>query len=336
MSPPAEPKPSASDRLTPARALVDRFRDDVVALIGAAPCAAAPMGVAVSGGADSVALMLLAAAAWPGGIAVATVDHGLRPTSRDEAQGVAALSAQLGLAHATLPLDPAPLQDGNLQDRARAARYAALSRWAQAQDIRHVATGHQRDDIAESFLMRARRGAGVGGLAAMRPVRPLAPWGTLVRPLLGWDRDTLARIVVDAGIAPVDDPSNADPRFDRARIRALIAASPDLPRDRLASASAHLRTAEDALSWLTDREWHVRCAPEGERLVVDVTDLPYEIRRRLAGRAIAAIGGGTGPRRGLDAFVTALESGRVATLAGVRGSPGDRWRFEKAPPHRSR
>ena len=143
-----------------------------------------PLGVAVSGGGDSVALLLMLATVARGRpLAAVTVDHGLRPESGDEAAAVEALCAARGIPHATLRWngwDGA----GNLQDRARQARRTLIGAWARANGIGAVALGHTLDDQAETFLMRLARGSGVDGLSGMAPATRAE--GVLwLRPLLG-------------------------------------------------------------------------------------------------------------------------------------------------------
>ena len=127
------------------------------------------LGVAVSGGGDSVALLCLMAD-WAAPrevrLAAATVDHGLRPEAAAEAAGVAALCGRLGLAHATLRWEGWDGR-GNLMDAARRARRRLLADWAAEQGLAAVALAHTRDDQAETVLMRLARGAGVDGLSAM-------------------------------------------------------------------------------------------------------------------------------------------------------------------------
>ncbi|HZU63565.1 MAG TPA: tRNA lysidine(34) synthetase TilS, partial [Novosphingobium sp.] len=144
------------------------------------------LGLAVSGGPDSLALLLLAHAAWPGRVAAATVDHGLRPESAGEAAEVARICAGLGVAHATLPVSIGP---GNIQTEARTARYAALAQWMAAEGLAALATAHHADDQAETLLLRLNRASGVAGLAGVR-ARALVPGSRLLllRPLLGWRR----------------------------------------------------------------------------------------------------------------------------------------------------
>jgi tRNA(Ile)-lysidine synthase len=342
------PRRSANE-LTPAAEQIARFRRDLEAT-GAAPDSAHKLGLAVSGGADSLALLLLAAAAYPGAVAAATVDHGLRAEAAEEAAFVGTVCASLGVPHATLD-GPEGMAEGNLQEEARALRYALLEGWAAAQApaIPWIATAHQRDDVAESFLMRARRGAGLSGLAAMAAHRALAGGrASLVRPLLGWSREELAGVVTAGGLTPVEDPSNHDPRFDRSRIRALLAGSPELPGERLALAARNLRHAEDALQWAAEREWRGRRRVHAHTVWLDATGLPYELRRRLVARAIDWVRCGEDGRKsghrelaplrgdGLDRILDTLDSGGTGTIAGVKASAkGGEWRFSEAPARRS-
>ncbi|QIG78466.1 tRNA lysidine(34) synthetase TilS [Stakelama tenebrarum] len=347
MSRPDSPSCAAPDGeiASPDAARIARFRDDFRAVAGQEPAPAAPLGLAVSGGPDSVALLLLAAAAWPGSVHAATVDHRLRPESADEAAMVAALCTRIGVPHATLTRAESGVFAGNQQEAARTLRYTLLSQWAAGTGLLWVATAHQRDDIAETFLMRARRGAGVGGLAAMVPMRPMLAEDPasplLVRPLLGWSRAELSGLARCAGAPFVTDRSNADPRYDRARIRRLIDESDDLSPGRLALAAGNLRHAEDGLEWSFARELPGRVSGTGADLTVDAGQLPYELRRRLARWAIDAVRNAAGLThpwgdQGLDRFVSALDRGDAATLAAIMAHPaGDRWRFRMAPSRRS-
>lgn len=327
-------------------ATVERFRRDLEAITGESPAPDRKLALAVSGGPDSLALLLLAHAAYPHAIVAATVDHRLRPESAGEAAFVAALCAARGIPHETLAPPDDAIFEGNMQEQARAMRYALLHDWAggpRPWRAEWVATAHQQDDVAEGFLMRARRGSGVGGLAEMaarRPVCPL-PGPQLIRPLLQWSRAELAHIVAAAGIKPVNDPSNLHPRFDRSRIRALLAASPDLPVAQLAMAARNLRHAEDALDWMAEREWEYRheIGDDGT-LWLEAADLPYELRRRLVLRAIEAVRSrfdmhGLWRGAGVDSLIAACDAGRASTLACVAVRPGRRWRFTQAPPRRS-
>jgi tRNA(Ile)-lysidine synthase len=180
--------------------------------------------VAVSGGADSVALLAVLislAPAWHLKLHVLHVDHGLRPDSGDDARFVRALGARLGV-----PVDVEPVQvgSGSVEAAARAARYAALEAWADRLGADRIAVGHTADDQAETVLMRVLTGAGVRGLAAIPPAR-----GRIIRPLLEQRRQALRDALVAEGLDWVEDPTNRDPKFLRNRIRhelvPLLAAS---------------------------------------------------------------------------------------------------------------
>ena len=315
--------------------LLTRFAADLDALVAPGQ----RIGVAVSGGPDSLALLLLASAARPGRVAAASVDHALREGSRAEAEAVRQLCRQLGVEHEILTLGWSVRPTSALQEKARRGRYDALGAWAKANGLGAVATGHHADDQAETLVMRLMRGAGVRGLAAMRAAAPLPGSSDilLVRPLLGWRRAELEGLVAGAGVRAADDPSNRDERHERVRVRRLLGASPWLDPASLASSSAHLATADEAIEWAVGREIGT-VRPEGGALRYRPGDAPFEIRRRVAARLIAALaseGDGRELRgRELDRLVGELDSGRSATLRGVQASGGSEWRFGAAPARR--
>lgn len=321
------PPPSAPDA-------AGRFHADLAGLIGAAGPAPLRLGVAVSGGPDSLALLLLARAALgAAAVAAATVDHRLRPEAADEARAVAGICAALDVPHSVLT--PARPIAGNLQAGARAARYALLAGWARASGIALVATAHHADDQAETLLMRLNRGAGVGGLAGVRASR-MAGTMRIIRPLLGWRRAELAAVVAAAGLDPVDDPSNHDDRFDRVRLRRTLAEAGWLDVPALARSAAALAEADAALGWTAERLRDSHVAPDGDALTLDPA-LPAELRRRLVAALLAELGDAAAPPRGpdLDRFLASLAAGGTATLAGVKGSGGARWRLSPAPARRT-
>jgi tRNA(Ile)-lysidine synthase len=297
------------------------------------------IGVAVSGGPDSLALLLLAAAARPGLVEAASVDHGLRQGSRGEAEAVARLCETLGVHHDILTIEWPSLPTSALQEQARTARYRVLGAWAKARGLATIATGHHADDQAETLLMRLVRGAGVRGLAAMRVAArlPGSDKVTLLRPLLGWRRAELNALVAAAGVEAADDPSNHDEQHERVRMRRLLAATPWLEPAQLAHSSAHLAAADQAIEWAVDREAAAVRTSVGA-LCYCPGDAPPEIRRRVAARLIAALaseGDGDVLRgRELDRLVGELEAGGSATLRGVHASGGPEWRFRRAPARR--
>lgn len=318
-------------------AVLQRFAADLDALVEPD----ARIGVAVSGGADSLALLLLTQAVRPGRVEAASVDHALRAEGRAEAETVAAICAGLGVPHAVLTIEWAELPTSAVQEQARAARYAALGRWAEERRLDAIATGHHGDDQAETLLMRLNRGAGVRGLGAMRAVSTV-PGGArrLVRPLLGWRRAELEAVCARAGAEWIEDPSNADPRFERARIRRALADAEWLDLEALARSAAHIAAADQAVEWSVDREWAERARTGSDGIAFRPSGAPPEIVRRLVVRAVSQLAseGAGEPLRGseIDRLVSALEDGGTATLRGVRCSGGEEWRFAPAPPRARR
>ena len=317
----------------------DRFAAAVAALVGRPLAAGEPFAVAVSGGSDSLALLLLAHAAFGDCVRVLTVDHGLRPAAADEAAMVAGHAAALGVPHTTLHW-AGPHPAANLQAAARAARYGLLRDWCAAHGTSWLATAHHRDDAAETLLLRLARGAGTGGLAGIRPRRDLGGGVTLLRPLLGMAKADLAAVVAAASWTAADDPANRDPRFDRTQARALLAATPWLDAARLAASAAHLADAEAALAWTADAAWRSRVDIAPDTIVVDAAGLPHDLARRLAIRAVATLAPGI-PLRGtaVERLLRALACGTGTTIAGVLahsvtrgGTP--QWQFRRAAPRR--
>lgn len=290
-----------------------------------------PLGLAVSGGPDSLALLALAREAGLA-VRVATADHGLRPAAAEEAAAVAALCAELGVPHRTLRLDLPP--GGNVQARARAARYTALGAWARDEGLGAIVTAHHRDDQAETLVMRLNRGSGVAGLAGMRPRGPVpgAPDIALLRPLLDFARAELAAVVAERGWVAADDPSNRDARFDRVRVRTGLAAADWLDPARIAASAAHLADADEALEWAATREWDERVVQAGTQWRYAPL-APRAVRLRVLARIVGALANEGTPRGGeLAALLNRLEAGGTATLAGVRGDGGTMpWRFAPAP-----
>jgi tRNA(Ile)-lysidine synthase len=316
--------------------LVERFRRQLDQLVKPDEV----IGIAVSGGPDSLALLLLAAAARPGRVEAATVDHALRADARAEAEMVASICDGLGVPHKILTAEWKEKPETAIQERARMVRYRLLGQWARERGIAALVTAHHLDDQVETFLMRLARGAGVRGLGAMRPlVRASADGAVLVRPLLGWRRSELEQICADAGVVPATDPGNEDERFERVRMRKALAETDWLDPEAVARSATNLGQADVALHWATDLEWAraVKVGPNG--ITYQLTEAPRDIRRRIARRAVlrlATEGNGAdlrGPE--LERLVTVLSSGGKATLRGVMCSGGKLWRFTRAPARRT-
>ena len=302
------------------------------------------LGLAVSGGADSLALLILAerwrdAALMRPELVVLTVDHGLRPESAAEARFVGDVARRYGLSFRALRWD-GPVPSSGIEAAARAARYRLLAEAARAEGITHLATAHHRDDQAETFLMRLARGSGVYGLAAMAPETDRAGL-RLVRPLLGLAHDDLVAEVRAAGLTPVEDPHNADPAFDRVRMRRLMPmlAAEGLGAETLAATAQRLARAAAALDLYVGRLFEraaeadvfgaVRLQAEAWRAE------PEEIRLRALARILRAAGGAAYVPRpeSVEALAATMASEDVLaarTLAGVVvDRHGDAFRFQR-------
>jgi tRNA(Ile)-lysidine synthase len=319
--------------------------------------------LAVSGGPDSMALLVLAAR-WrkalrrgPKLVAV-TIDHGLRKEAKREAAAVKRLAGSLGVAHRTLRWTGAKPSTG-LQEAARLARYRLLGDAARTAGARHVLTAHTLDDQAETVLIRLARGSGVSGLAAMARIAPLPSDGrdgiSLVRPLLAVRKRDLVATLHKAGIAFADDPSNRDPRFTRARLRAEMPAleREGLNAERLALLARRVRRADAALEAVADAAMAALSPAAGldagpiEFPVARLAQLPDEVSLRLLGRAIARCGDEGPVELGkLEALHAGLYADLAAslgrarfrrTLAGaVITLQDDRLLIERAPARRRR
>ena len=289
------------------------------------------VGVAVSGGGDSVALLHLARAALAGGgLLAVTVDHGLREGSAAEAAEAGRLCADLAVPHDVLRWEGEGR--GNLQARAREARRRLIGEWARKRGVETVLLGHTADDQAETVLLRLARGSGVDGLAGM-PEGFRAEGVTWARPLLGVTREALRAWLRARGIAWAEDPSNDDPRFDRARARALTEALAGLglTRERLLRTAGHMARARAALDSRAAGIARERAHEDGGGLLLPLDLLEGFEAEDAPGRLLAAaliwVGGQeVRPRwEALGRLVDLVRAGRAATLHGCRVAPEGTW-----------
>lgn len=321
------PVPAAEPVIAPAAEAAGALADRELASLFAALAGAQEIALAVSGGPDSLAL-LDTVARWRqarGGrpeVIVLTVDHRLQEGSEAIAERVLRIAEGLGLPARILVRDGPPPATG-IEQAARAARYRLLLAACREEGATHLVLAHHRDDVAETFLMRLKRGSGVFGLAAMRPV--LESGGiAIVRPFLDVPRTRLAATAAAAGLEPFADPMNDDPRFARTRIRRFLARSPVDPAV-FATLAARFADLADAIDAEATAFFAGHVAVDAFAVAYVKADafatLPQPVRLRALARLLAAIGGGDyAPRSDrLGALDRAIAAGAAfrRTLAGV-------------------
>jgi len=260
------------------------------------------IGLAVSGGVDSLALLLLVSR-WcallekPPEVVVFSVDHGLREAAKEETKFVASVATELGFeAHILAGQIENP--GSRLQEKARALRYALIGQAMDDQGISCLLTAHHCDDQAETVMMRWSRGSGLSGLGGMAKVSVRQDM-FVFRPLLDVRRHELEAFIAESGRAPVDDPSNRDAHFERVRWRQFMPdlADAGLNAEMINLSAKRLRRADSALVEMTEQIYEDQFVidPFG-CLFFDLAALmkhPTEIGIRLLGRALDDAGGKT-------------------------------------------
>jgi tRNA(Ile)-lysidine synthase len=286
------------------------------------------LAVAISGGADSLALVLLAAdwAKARGGEAIGlTVDHSLRPASAGEALKVAEWLAKRGVRHFTLPWTGDKPTSG-LMEAARAARYRLLGNWCRAQGALHLLIAHHREDQAETVLQRLARGGG-DSLAAMSPLSETAE-ARLLRPLLEMPKAKLVEFLEEIGQEWIEDPSNGDFRYERPRLRAAekAFAKAGLSVDNLTRTAARMgdirNVIENETAKLSAQSVFIHPAGFARLAIEPLQSAEPELGLRLLNSLIILISGGVHPprRERLENLFARLKENdfRGATLAGCR------------------
>lgn len=292
-----------------------------------APFEPSPLfAVAVSGGADSMALCLLLHA-WAqehsGQILALTVDHKLRPESGAEAQQVAQWLSKRGIEHHILPYTGS-WQEGNIQAQAREVRYRLMADFCTGRGILHLFTAHHQDDQLETYAMRRRRGSGVAGLSAMKPIS--AQHGVrILRPLLDIPKSALEAYLKTQQQPWIDDPSNDSPKYQRTSVRKELQslfASQSAKRTEMLQAIAE--AAQENAEWETKLAQAavqlVSVFPWGEATLRwdSFLTLPDELRFRLLKSLLACISGNaTLPRQEtINALLRQLEKQRRTNCHG--------------------
>lgn len=320
-----DPSTEVRDSVTPYRK--EAF---VAAMAALGPFEPSPhIALGASGGADSTALLVLLAdwvLALNGKLSVFTVDHGLRIEAASEADEVAGLCALVGATHRTLMWE-GPKPKSGIQEAARAGRYRLLEDACRDEGILHLALAHQREDQAETFLIRLGRGSGLAGLAGMPQVRFL-PGLRVIRPLLDAKAGALRAFLRAEGYSWIEDPSNQDRRFARVRVRNLLH---ELDRDgfraeRLGAASRTLagerREVEERVAKFFARalqlyDWGSAALDRHE-----FSKIAKEVKVSALGTLLQSLGGHSYPPRGeaVNSLLSRMEEGAFsgATLAGLR------------------
>lgn len=259
-------------------------------------------------------------------VSVATVDHGLRPESANEAKEVARLASQMGLNHSTLTwMGTKPVT--GLQEAAREARYALLKAHADAIKADAIMLAHHADDQAETVLMRLCAGSGLVGLGGMAR---RTPWlgVDLIRPFLALPGARLRATALAAGLRPIDDPSNQNQKFTRVRVRHArdVLAAEGLDARRLGRLASRMSRAESALERFAGQAFtaYRLVAETGYRFAAQLLDEPDEIILRVVQQALHGLDVGKAVEllsleEVIDVLVKAHHRGQKArrTLAGA-------------------
>ncbi|MEP2101113.1 MAG: tRNA lysidine(34) synthetase TilS [Parasphingorhabdus sp.] len=306
-------------------ALTDRFRKAVVALVPDFENGDATLGLAVSGGPDSLALLLLAHESFPGRIAAASVDHQLRPEAHDECLFVSKLCAEREIPHRILK--PSTPIRGSIQAEARKMRYSLLNGWMENKNIAWLATAHHADDQLETLVMRILRGSGIDGMSAIRSKR-----GHVIRPLLPFSKEMLVEFVITQGIKPIDDPSNKDQSFDRVRVRQALSQLSGFDVGLASQSAAALNDARTAIHWMVDELAAVHIQKTSEGCQLNKHDFPHEIVRRLLLKCLHVCDPALSPRGNqLEPLIKGLMQGETLTIGNILCKGGLTWTFAPAP-----
>ncbi|MHA1540364.1 MAG: tRNA lysidine(34) synthetase TilS [Alphaproteobacteria bacterium] len=258
--------------------------------------------VAVSGGADSLALALVTNAfckAKGHKLTTLTVDHNLREDASIEAEKVKNWLAAQNIEHKTLlwahPENKKPT--GNIQALARAARYELLENFCTENNVAALLLGHHQEDQAETFMLRLARGSGVYGLAAMQEA-VTKDWGKILRPFLSISREDLKTYLHAQGQEWIEDPSNTDERYARVRMRNLMPtlSAEGLTTERLIKTAKRMDEAKKVMQQLVETLYqdHSTQAEEAKGISFSkeaLTLYPEEISLRFLARCLRTVGG---------------------------------------------
>lgn len=299
--------------------IYSRFCQDILSDIKGAKVA-----VAVSGGSDSMALCVLLdrfAQEYGGELYAVTIDHQLRNDSSSEAAKVKEILRTLGINHQIIPWT-GPKPTSNIQEEARISRYNLLTDYCYSYNIDYLATGHQKNDQAENFIIRAEHGSGIYGLAGIPRIREFNKI-KIIRPLLSFGKHELQEFLKSQNIEWIEDPSNLNEKFARVRVRNILNQYPEWI-DKLTTLSENLSRVKDCVEYTLNKSMEelVEFYPEYITIIQDgFNELPQEIRFRMMLKILQSFGVNPKPARGerIEALLAKIELGKTfkaSTLSG--------------------
>lgn len=301
-----------------------KFYQSVVSILGAIN-SNINIAVAVSGGADSLALCFLfdkLVKEHGGNFCCVTIDHQLRRESSSEAQKVNEILNYHNIKHYILPwIGEKP--KANIQENARIARYKLLADFCKQHSIGYLATGHQKNDQAENFIIRLEHGSGIYGLSGIPQMTDLNGV-TVIRPLLKFSKEELQGFLVSEGIKWIEDPSNQNEHFARVRIRKVLSQYPGFI-DKIATASINLSRAKEVVEYMLQNSLNDLVNYPQSNIATFSFDkfnqLPQEIKFRMLAKLLQEIGGNLKPARGerIENLIAKIQAGlafKASTLAG--------------------
>lgn len=280
--------------------------------------------IAVSGGSDSLALCLLMNQ-WAENnnkkLVAITIDHELRSESYDEAIKVKKILESLGIKHKIISWS-GNKPKSNLQEKARIARYTLLTDYCHQNDIECLVTGHQRNDQAENFIIRAEHGSGVYGLSGIPKVSEFNK-KTIIRPLIDFHREELQNFLISKNISWIEDPSNKNERFARVRARNFLNLYPQWI-DKLANISDNLSKTKECIEYMLEHSMKELVEISYEKALLaldDFNQLPQEIRFRMILNILLNIGSKEKPARSerIEGLLEKISKGKefkASTLGG--------------------
>lgn len=282
------------------------------------------LAVAVSGGSDSLALCLLLSwfiKEYGGELHCLTIDHQLRSDSLSEAVIVGEILKGLGISHKIISWE-GKKPKSNIQEEARFARYSLLTEYCHKNNISYLATGHQKNDQAENFIIRLDHGSGIYGLSGIPSIGEFNKI-KIIRPLLNFTKQELQEFLVSQNIKWIEDPSNMNEKFTRVKIRNILKRYPEWI-DKIATVSNNLLKAKDCIEYFLNKSIKELVEIHSNSVAIKqegFNELPQEIRFRMLTKLLQDFSNNLKPARGerIENLLAKIETGRAfkaSTLSG--------------------